>query len=137
MIEKTTPASAKSLIKPQVSDFPLQEPPRIERKEILEISGSQNRPSVSNAVNPSTFAPPKNESNFVISTSPAYIGVELEEVRKILEKFGNVKIIKIGDFFSLKVYPNAGLKTEGEAREFMQNIIKSSFFDVYVEKTPY
>ena len=47
-----------------------------------------------------------------------------------------MRVVKEGDMFSLKVSPARGLATEYEAKNFMNDIIKNSFFDVFVEKKP-
>jgi hypothetical protein len=152
--EKTQPPF-QDLTKPSSQDFPKNNPRPREVKqetqnEILEITGLQNKntsfqeravinpgnsPTVSPLISPPIVRQKQDISNFVISTSPAYLGKSLDDAKAILEQFGEVKVVKEGDMFSLKVSPSRGLATEYEAKNFMEEIIKSSFFDVFVEKT--
>jgi hypothetical protein len=125
------------------TDYPtIKEPyiraePSPQKPQILEISGSQGKSNLSGAATQddiSLFLPPKKNSNFVISTSPTYSGISLEEARQILEKFGTVRTVREGEKFALKVESQNGLQTEAEAKEFIRKIIATSFFDVYIEK---
>jgi hypothetical protein len=127
--------------KPSSQDFPKNNPRPKEVKqeksdEILEIAGFQNKNN--QFQERSVLAPPishsKKRDNFTISTSPTYIGKSLDEAKFLLEQFGEVRVVKNGDMFSLKVSPPDGLETEAEAKKFMGEIIKNSFFDVFVEK---
>jgi hypothetical protein len=116
-----------------------QDPPK---PQVLEISGSQGKTNYSTptSVSEEILVPPKSEpltlkrGGFVISTSPTYSGILLEEARQMLEQFGSVKAVREGERFSLKLEPKGGLQTEEEAKALMKKIISKSFFDVYVEK---
>jgi hypothetical protein len=124
-----------------------------EERKTSEITGEPRRniPSRNQRMEEQAARPPRNEiippprnlakanpiGNFVISTSPIYYGLALEEAKQTLEKFGSVYVVKNpnDDNFSLKVSPASGLQGEGEAKDFMNVIItSSSFFDVYVER---
>lgn len=136
----------------------LKEPnnePMNSKSQILEISGSQGRTNYSNPTSQNSFnemeksseilIPPsqadfsvfssQKRGNFIISTSPTYSGILLEEARQILEQFGTVKAVREGERFALKLEPRGGIQTEEEARELMKKIISTSFFDVYIEKS--
>ncbi len=118
-------------VKPEASDFPKNNlpPQKSGGNDILEITGNQN------IKQQSIIAPPKMlESRFVISTSPSYIGSELEIAKEKLRQFGNLKIVKEGDFFAIKIIPYKELNTEEDAKQFVEEIIKTSFFDIFLEK---
>ena len=97
--------------------------------QVIEITGGERRRGERDLLPPSITS----ESKFIISTSPSYEGIYLEEARGKLEKFGNVRIVKEGDKSSLKLIPRKPLTTEAEAKALMREIIKTSFFDVYIE----
>lgn len=98
--------------------------------EVLEITGDQKR----TAGKKNRAALPATSGGFVISTSPSYIGVSLEEARQLLEQFGNVKAVKVGDNFSLKLEMPGGMQTEEEAKMVLKKLINASFYDAYIEK---
>jgi hypothetical protein len=113
-------------------DFPIikpskKEPEARQEKEILEIYGGQNKLK---------RTPPKlvRENKFIISTSYSYNGEGLEDAKNILQNFGTIKLEKEGDMFAIKVYSKEGLQTKEEANAFLKQIIKASFFDVFVEE---
>lgn len=99
-----------------------------EESQILEITGTQKK------TNPHKPEREDITGKFIVSTSASYQGVDLEEARQTLEKFGEVKVIKFGEKFAIKVYPKNGLNSEDDAKKFMEKIISSSFFDVFIEK---
>ena len=106
----------------------------VKKAEILEISGNQSRQKAKNRSDELIPPPSRDYGKFVISTSPSYMGAKLEEVKRALSRFGSVKEVREGDMFSLKVWPSIPLQTEEEARNLVDQIIQTSFFDVYIEK---
>lgn len=105
---------------------------------VIEIAGGEKRvlkqPVLKKEVDADLLLPNTNGvAKFIISTSPSYDGIYLEEVKEKLQKFGNLKIVKEGEKFAVKLYPTKLLTTEEEAKILMRQIIKTSFFDIYIE----
>lgn len=75
-----------------------------------------------------------NQPRFVIATSSSYEGIELEEAKQSLEKFGRIISIRSGEKSFIVVEPYEGLYTEVEAKNFFNRILKSSFLDIYIKK---
>ena len=91
---------------------------------ILEISGMQNKSQANQkSIN----------HKFIFSTSASYAGETLDNAQNTLSDFGDIRLVKKGDMFALKVYPKNPILSKVEADIFLKNIIKKPFFDVYIE----
>lgn len=107
--------------------------PKQSQEKVIEITGNNRiaEPKLEEELLlPSTFIRHK----FIISTSPSYNGIYLEEARNKLENFGTTKTVREGEKFAIKLYPKVAFATEEEAKEMLRKIIKLSFFDVYIEQ---
>jgi hypothetical protein len=93
--------------------------------EILEISGDQNK---------NKYKAKDEALFFILSTSASYNENEVDEIKKILSQYGNVKIEKQGENFSVKLYSKNPIRSKADADKFLKQVIKHPFFDIFIEE---